>query len=196
VSAQESESPSHPIQTDPTTANAGMTELDDPTISALVNGQNHQGDDDQVVPTVPENAGIDEGAANTAAGTQWDGDNDLSKSQEWVEVPRDVGETETGLTATPAATANKQSWADEQADAPASGPPNDGFHEVQRNRGGRDRGGRGGRGGDSGYRGRGGYRGGNDGGYRGRGRGGPRGGPRGDGPRDGGAPPQRRTEES
>lgn len=57
---------------------------------------------------------------------------------------------------------------------------NDGFHEVHRARGGRDRDGqfrgRGGRGGDNGgQRGRGGFRG-NDSGYRGRGRGGPRGG--------------------
>lgn len=145
---------------------------------------------------VTQNSGFGDGA-NAAAEANWDQNNDLSASQEWVEVPRDAAETETGVVATPAAPANTQSWADDQPDSPkqvcAGQSPsqrylltqmqqkstqpannNDGFHEVQRNRGqnrnqqGGPHRGRGGRGGDG--RGRGGFRGRGDG--RGRGRGG------------------------
>lgn len=166
----------YPIQSDPTIVNAGLTELDAPGASAMTNGHapsfETQG--------IPANAGIGDGAANAAAEANWDPSTEMSASQEWVEVPRDATETDTGTTATPAAPSNIQSWADEQPDSPgentAAAPPNDGFQEIQRNRGGQNRGnyrgGRGGRG--DGYRGRGSHRG---DGYRGRGRGG--GGPRG-----------------
>jgi len=97
-------------------------------------------------------------------------------SQEWVEVPREAAETETGFNATPAAPANTQSWADDQPEnppeVPAPADPNDGFHQVQRHRGrGNHEGG--------GYRGRGGPRG--RGPYRGEGRGRGRGSGRGGG---------------
>ena len=171
---------------------------------------------------IPQNSGFGDGAANAAAEANWDANNDLAQSQEWVQVPRNSAETDAGITATPAAPSNIQSWADDTPDTPevrnpfsfvrqliallieyvfvgmytrlfanhrppqqattttattTTTPPvnpNDGFHEVQRNRGG-NRGdgqgrGRGGRG-----RGRGEFRG--DG--RGRGRGGQRGGARG-----------------
>lgn len=65
---------------------------------------------------MPQNAGIGEGAANAAAEANWDAGNELSTSQEWVEVHRDAAETDTGLTATPAAPSNIQSWADDQPD--------------------------------------------------------------------------------
>ncbi|KAH8820430.1 hypothetical protein F5884DRAFT_764064 [Xylogone sp. PMI_703] len=174
---------SYPVQTDPTVAHAGLTEIE--VLPTSTTNETQEPSREQS--PVPQNASIGDGA-NAAAEANWDNTNDLSASQEgWVEIPRDAVETETGITATPAAHANTQSWADDQPEHSAQhkpappANPNDGFHEVQRSRGGRDRGdgqfrGRGrGRGGD-GYRGRGGYRG--DGnGHRGRGgRGGPRGG--------------------
>jgi hypothetical protein len=87
-----------------------------------------------------------------------------------VQVPRDLAETETGVTATPAATVQAtNSWAEEVGAAATNADEkpaveNDGFSEVRRERG-RGRGGRGGRGE---FRGRG--RGGRDG-HRGGGRG-------------------------
>jgi len=68
---------------------------------------------------IPQNSGFGEGG-NTAAEANWDNNNDLSTSQEWVEVPRDATETDTGITATPAAPSNVQSWADDQPDSPAA----------------------------------------------------------------------------
>ncbi|KAH8786696.1 hypothetical protein BGZ57DRAFT_881906 [Hyaloscypha finlandica] len=169
----------HPVQSDPTIVNAGLTEIGEPATIDLTNGHNESVFDTQ---GIPQNSGFGDGAANAAAEANWDNNNDLSTSQEWVEVPRDANETETGVTATPAAPSNVQSWADDQPDSPVektSVPAvnsNDGFQEISRNRGGRGnfRGGRGR--GDGFQRGRGGFRG---DGYRGRGRGGGGGGPRG-----------------
>ncbi|KKY34237.1 hypothetical protein UCDDA912_g05796 [Diaporthe ampelina] len=165
------------VQTDPTIANAGLTEIDAGTDTALTNGHSDEAAADSTIP----NADVGDAAANTAGENQWDTGNDLAASQEWVKVPTP---SETSLTvdapavpvvaaAAPAA-ANTASWADDHPETTpeASTPtdPNDGFQSVQRrggNRGGRGRG----RGG--GFRGD---------GFRGRGRGGPRGGHRG-GPR-------------
>ncbi len=186
------------VGTDPTVANAGMTELDSVAEPAS-NGVAHHVD----TPSVPDASNIDAGAAN-AAGADPGWEAKLSESTQsgpdgWVEVTRDPAETDTGTDATPAAMNSTQGWAE---DVPAenqsstypsgaAGPPeggSDGFNEVRRGRGRADgqrrrgRGeyrGRGGdRGGEGGYRGRGGYRGdrgdrgGGEGGYRGRGRGG------------------------
>ncbi|OHW96579.1 hypothetical protein CSPAE12_04776 [Colletotrichum incanum] len=173
--------------TDPTIANATVNELEAENV-AVTNGQNEQ------TTETPSNANITSGSGN-AAGEKWDqaADNSMSLSQEWVSVPRDPAETETGVEATPAAVSNTQSWADDQpehhevqAEAPApAADPNDGFHQVQgRNRGRGDR--------EGGYRGRG------RGEWRGRGRGEGRGG-RGRGGQRGGSISQRgprRTEES
>ena len=181
-----------PVETDPTIAHAGLTEIDTPPV-ATTNGESHV-----ETPTVPEASNIDAGAANAAAEANWAPE--LSASAEsgpdgWIEVPRDPAETETGLNATPAALNNNtQSWAEDVPNDPApattetgAAPPTnntgDGFHEVHhggrggRGRGGEHRGGwrgrggfRGGdRGGEGGYRGRGGFRGdrGGEGGYRG-----------------------------
>ena len=161
-------------QTDPTVAHATLTEIEAGTADALTNGHV---EDEAAGGSLPVNADAGDSAANAAGESQWDTGNSMSMSQEWVEVPRDPAETETGLNATPAAQANTQSWADEQPDNPPEAPaadPNDGFHPVQRNRGRGDRDGtfRGGRGG--GFRGNRGYRG--DGRGRGRGGGGGRGG--------------------
>ncbi len=170
-----------------------MTEID--AVEPTTNGLSNHVDN----PQVPDAASIDVGAGNAAAETGWDVKaSATSEPNDWVEVPRDPAETDTGHAATPAAMTGTQSWAE---DVPSEQPPAyaqppqaetaDGFHEVHHNRGGRGRGGqgehrggnRGGRGfrgdrGEGGGRGRGGHRGdrvGGDGERRGRGRGGFRG---------------------
>ncbi|KAK3297869.1 uncharacterized protein B0H64DRAFT_431712 [Chaetomium fimeti] len=155
-------------ETDPTVANAGLTEVDDGSATALVNG--HADGSSSSAP--PSNAEVADEAANAAGESQWDTGNELSTSQEWVDVkiPREASETETGPAATSAAPS--QSWADDhpEAETTPAAPADDGFQSVPgRNRGQREGGGWRGRGG---YRGRGGFRG--EG--RGRGRGGQRGG--------------------
>lgn len=164
-----------PVGTDPTVAHAGLTELDDPT-EPTTNGTSHHVD----TPTVPDASNIDAGAANAAAGSNWDVKS--SGEADWMEVAqRDPAETDTGNKATPAAMSGTQSWAE---DVPSSMPTpayiqtpptneGDGFHEVSHHRGGRGRGGAQGehRGGN---RGRGGFRG-DRGEGGGRGRGGHRG---------------------
>ncbi|TDZ39662.1 hypothetical protein C8035_v005453 [Colletotrichum spinosum] len=168
--------------TDPTVANATVNEIEAGEDVAVTNGHTEQ----QI--ESPANANISSGIGN-AAGDKWDQGNDnslsLSESQEWVSVPRDVNETETGAEVTPAAVSNTQSWADDQPEQPevqpeapapaAAAEPNDGFHQVQSRRGRGDReGGSGHRGRGRGeWRGRGGHRGEGRGG---RGRGGQRGG--------------------
>jgi len=140
---------------DPTIANAGLTEIE--AGAKAVNGTTEEAS------AAPAASSIG-GGANAAAEAQWDkqatgGDNPLTESFEMI--PRDPAETETPHVA--AAVTSTQSWADDTPDpstapaAPVSG--NDGFSEVTHNRGGRGRG----------------HPGGDRGGYRGRGRGGPRG---------------------
>ncbi|KAF1961174.1 hypothetical protein CC80DRAFT_402110 [Byssothecium circinans] len=167
------------ITTDPTIANAGLTELD---TSTSVKGGAEAAEET----SAPAASSIDAGAAN-AAGGDWEkpqssSDDPLAESYEIV--PRDLAETETPAAAAPVNATT--SWADEPVDpqaAPANG--NDGFQEVQNTRGGRGRGQHQGEG-RGGYRGRGGPRGGGRGGRgRGRGDGGFRGGPRGGGFRGG-----------
>lgn len=192
------------IATDPTIANATVNEIEAGD-TALVNGTTAEPVGNGIA-----NARVADEAANAVAESHWDPTTDMSLSQEWVDVsvPRDPAETDTGLEATPAAPANTQSWADEQPDpvpevclhdairqasssqtkqsTPAA-DPNDGFHQVQRNRPRHEREG-------SNFRGRG-----NRGEYRGRGRGEGRGRGRGGrGRGDGSAPSRgpRRTEES
>jgi hypothetical protein len=94
---------------------SGLTEINEPAAAVLANGNNESVFDTQ---GIPQNSGFGEGAANAAAEANWDNNNDLSTSQEWVEVPRDANETETGVTGTPAAPSNVQSWADDQPDSP------------------------------------------------------------------------------
>ncbi|KAB5582358.1 hypothetical protein GE09DRAFT_264821 [Coniochaeta sp. 2T2.1] len=184
---------------DPTITHAGLTEIDEGSTKPFTNGHA-----EEKTPNFNSSADVADSAANAAGENQWDATesntNNLAESQEWVNVTRDPVETETGVTATPAAPANTQSWADDHpeptAEAAPAQPEGDGFQAVQRNRGRGDREGgfRGGRGGErGGYRGRGGPRG------EGRGRGGRGGGERGGyrgrgGPRRGGAPAA--TEES
>ena len=150
-----------------------MTEVEEGSATALTNGAQEASSSS----VAPSNADVTDNAANAAGESQWDTNNDMTASQEWVDVkiPREPSETETGVSATPAAPAapaHPESWAHDHPDtedAPAA-PADDGFQSVPgRSRGGRDSTWRGGRGP---FRGRGGYRG--EG--RGRGRGGPRGG--------------------
>ncbi|KAF2261657.1 hypothetical protein CC78DRAFT_583467 [Lojkania enalia] len=166
---------------DPTIANAGLTET-----NMGVNSLNGEAVD---TPTAPLATSVDTGAANAAAEEQWDekhpagSDDTLTESFEMV--PRDPTETET-----PAVTApnnSTASWADDTHEAapaatPALASGNGEFQEVHHNRGGRGRSGpqggyrgRGGRGRSRGDFGRG------RGEFRGRGRGSFRGG-RGDAP--------------
>jgi hypothetical protein len=105
----------YPVQSDPTIANAGLTEIHEPAASTLPNGQDEPAYEAK---GIPQNSGFGEGTANAAAEANWDNNNDLSTSQEWVEIPRDATETDTGVAATPAAPSNVQSWADDQPDSP------------------------------------------------------------------------------
>ncbi|PSR85576.1 hypothetical protein BD289DRAFT_460887 [Coniella lustricola] len=177
VAADATESP-RLIQTDPTVAHAGLTEIDAGTDTPLTNGHVAEASGEGEAPI--SNTYADDGAANAAAETSSDLAEDLAASHEWVEVqkPAEAPATETAPNAAPA-DGNTQSWADDHPEPSTnttSTDQNDGFQAVQRNRGRGDREGgpRGGRGGH--HRGRGGFRG---DGHRGRGRGGPRGGPRG-----------------
>lgn len=192
------EEPSTLVDTDPTVAHAGLTEID-ANPEPITNGLSHLD-----TPTVPDASSVDTGAANAAAEANWEAKLSTSVEsgpEEWVEIARDPAETDTGTAATPAAMVGTQSWAEDvpaevtssiAEPVPQLANNGDGFHEVHHGRG-RDRngpqseyrgGGRGGRGfrgdrgNDSGYRGRGGFRGdrsGGEGGYRGRVRGGFRG---------------------
>lgn len=111
------EAPEYLVSSDPTIVNAGLTEIDDPVTSAMTNG--HHEPSFEEAQGIPQNSAFGEGG-NAAAEANWDNNNDLTTSQEWVEVPREASETETGITATPAAVSNTQSWADEQPESPGS----------------------------------------------------------------------------
>lgn len=164
---------------DPTIANEAATEIEAGD-GPLTNGHGHEHEHAEAEPASNglANANVADEAANTVAESQWDTSNqDMSISQEWVNVPKPTGAEASADSST--LDAVKPSWADDHPDpvveatsaAPDAG---DGFHQVQRNRGRQDREGSGGRGRGRGeWRGRG-YRG--DGRGRGRGRGGDRGG--------------------
>lgn len=162
--------PAHLVQTDPTIAHAGLTEIDAGTDTAMTNGQVN-GTPVEADAPIP-NADVGDSAANAAGENQWDTGNDIATSQEWVEIPKaaEVPQTETAPNAAAPAATSTASWADEQPDSSAAATtpadPNDGFQSVQRNRGrGNGEPFRGGRGGH--------HRGGRGGsGFRGRGRGG------------------------
>ncbi|KAF7550400.1 hypothetical protein G7Z17_g5755 [Cylindrodendrum hubeiense] len=198
--AQEYKTPFYPEDGQPTEAEA----VSDPTIANAAATEIAAGDaaltagpTDQPASNGLANASVADDAANAVAESHWDttnNTNELSMSQEWVDVK---AETEAAAPVT-----NTQSWADdhpEQVPEPAAAPadPNDGFHQVQRNKPRNEREGGNHRGRGRGeWRGRGGFRG--EGRGRGRGNRGDRGGDRGDrGDRGAGGPPRpRRNEES
>ncbi|KAJ5476998.1 hypothetical protein N7539_007142 [Penicillium diatomitis] len=162
--AEETEVASEPVaESDPTVANAGLTEVQDPPMNAeSANAQTASASvqADQIAPPAQT---LTSDAANQVADTYSQGASAVGDG--WVEVPRDPAETETGLNATPAAVDNTSATSASAA-TPAEGAavPAKGQHEGRGGRGGR--GYRRPRGGD-GARGRGGR-----GEYRGRGRGG------------------------
>lgn len=105
--AAEPEAPKE-VATDPTVAHATKTEIETGDAVAI-NGHTVESITDSI-----ENVQVADNAANAVAQSHWDSpQNDTSLSQEWVQVPRDPKETETGLNATPAVAANTQSWADD-----------------------------------------------------------------------------------
>ncbi|PHH70497.1 hypothetical protein CDD80_5962 [Ophiocordyceps camponoti-rufipedis] len=166
--------------------------------SPVVNGQGQaEPTTNGTVDDAPVDTKLPDDAAAAATTTQWEGEHDDGSMQGWVnlETPQIAvadKETAAGSDEMPATTTNTRSWADEQPDAVIEPPPayeaNDGFHQVQRNRGRQER--------EPGWRGRG--RGEGRGRARGdgRGRGGGRG--RGNGNGNGGGQwrPVRRNEES
>jgi uncharacterized membrane protein YgcG len=164
---------------DSTVVNAGLTELDDATAIQTNAGAAEMEANADTTSSIPAQISTQDQAANAVAGN-WDPSASLvtessTMNEEWVQVPRDLAETETGAAATPAAgIQSSNSWAEEVATSAEEKPvaENDGFEQVKRDRG--DRGGRG--------RGRGGNRGRGENRSRGGGRG------RGDGHRGGGAP--------
>lgn len=95
--------------TDPTVAHATTGEIESGN-ATQVNGT-------EVAPAVNSiaNLKVTDEAANSVAGSHWDSTKDISTSQEseWVQIPRNPAETDTGLDATPAGNANTQSWADD-----------------------------------------------------------------------------------
>lgn len=145
--------------TDPTVAHAGLTELDQTDSTPIaMNGVPEAGH-----MKVPEQASVAAEAANAVAENSWDPQasgltNESGAGESWVEVPRDPGETETGVAATPAAMHGGNSWAEEVTEVTETeekvAAENDGFEQVVHH-GNRDRGRGRGRGGD--FRGRGRY---------------------------------------
>lgn len=156
-------------ESDPTLANAGLTELQDPSVVVQASQANGAVEAAASHPeqfsAAPSQTSIGD-AANQLAENTWDpqGSTSLSASATadgWVEVPRDPQETETGIDATTASAHATNSWAE---DVPSAAPTsaneaNDGFEQVvHHQRQNSTRGGRGGRGrgrGDN-FRGRGG----------------------------------------
>ena len=147
-------------ESDPTIANAGMTELEDTTtIPIRTNGTSgHEQDGTSATEQVSTGE-----AGNAVAEANWNPEASMTTDasgtgEDWVQIPRDPAETETGVSATPAAPpAEANSWAEEVTSAEEQKKENDGFEPVRsrhadsRGRGGRGRGGprgefRGGRG--------------------------------------------------
>ncbi|KAK9772200.1 hypothetical protein AB5N19_00675 [Seiridium cardinale] len=108
------------VETDPTVAHAGLTEIDTTGATAPVTNGHAES---TPAPGIPASADVGDSAANAAAESQWDtANNDLSASitqEDWIKVPRNPAETDTGLEATPAAAGPVQSWADDQPEQTA-----------------------------------------------------------------------------
>lgn len=139
---------------DPTVANAGLAELQDPSISDELAASEAANATPQAEQVAPPAQTLISDAANQIAETTYDPTSmDSSATTDgWVEVPRDPAETETGLQATPADVNNNTATAEE---TPAGAKGQNGGHRGRGHR--RPRGGDGsrGRGGRGEYRGRG-----------------------------------------
>ena len=124
-------------EADPTVVHAGLTEIQEGSAVELTNG--HAGEPS--TESAPSTAEVTDNAANAAGESQWENGNEMTMSQEWVDVkaPQETSETESAPVVTPAEPAGSQSWADDHPEAhgapAAAADPNDGFHQVQRNRG-------------------------------------------------------------
>lgn len=103
-------------------AEAPPEAVTDPTVAHATTNEIESGDATQIngngaAPAANSvgNAQVTEESANSVAVDHWNAEKDVAASQdsEWVEIPRDPAETDTGLNATPAANANMQSWADD-----------------------------------------------------------------------------------
>lgn len=115
------ETTEHPVPTEPTIADAGLPEIESLNVSSEANGHD-------AVPSplsTPQNSGLGDGAANAVGESQWEAGNDMTASQEWVEVSRDGTDPDSGLSAAPAPagksqdwTPATQSWADDQPETP------------------------------------------------------------------------------
>ncbi|KAH8127902.1 hypothetical protein LI328DRAFT_129693 [Trichoderma asperelloides] len=103
---------------DPTIANEAATEIEAGD-GPLTNGHGHV--EAEPASNGLANANVADEAANTVAESQWDtGNQDISLSQEWVDVSIPSGPTEAEASAEPSALdANKQSWADDHPDPAA-----------------------------------------------------------------------------
>ncbi|KAJ5645484.1 hypothetical protein N7507_011495 [Penicillium longicatenatum] len=149
----------NPPTSDPTMANAGLTELQDTSVSAEVAAQETvTSKPDQVAPPTQTST---TGGANPAADSASLTSASAGMNDSWVEVPRDPAETETGLQATPANTETNTA-----TDTGAKGNSGRGRGRHGRGRGDGSRRGRGGgehRGGDRPRGRRGGKRGGANG---------------------------------
>lgn len=97
---------------DPTIANEAATEIEAGD-GPLTNGHGHA--EAEPAPNGLANANVADEAANTVAESQWDTSNqDMSISQEWVNVPKPTdAEANTGSSALDAI---KPSWADDHPD--------------------------------------------------------------------------------
>ena len=119
---------------DPTIANAGLTELEDTTTIRLKGVEYSSG-----LISGLEQASVAADAANAVADSSWDPQasvmtTDSTMGDGWVEVPRDPAETDTGVVATPAAAHGTSSWAEEVTEGAAAetkaAAENDGFEQV------------------------------------------------------------------
>ncbi|KAF3074705.1 hypothetical protein CFAM422_002791 [Trichoderma lentiforme] len=137
--------PAAEIVSDPTIANEAATEIAAGD-GILANGHGHV--EPEPASNGLANANVADEAANAVAESHWDTSNhDISLSQEWVDVgaiPAETTEPEPEASAEVATPdAKKQSWADDHPDPVTEAPSaptdaNDGFHQVQRNRGRQD----------------------------------------------------------
>lgn len=105
---------------DPTIANEAATEIEAGD-GPLTNGHGHGQVEAEPASNGLANANVADEAANTVAESQWDTSNqDVSISQEWVDVSIPSGPTEAEASADSSALgANKQSWADDHPEPAA-----------------------------------------------------------------------------
>lgn len=137
--------------TDPTVANASLTELQEPPVDVQATPTNGisatetQQQDEGVQP--PSQSVVSPGAANAVAESNWDGQASSTTAEGWVEVERNP--TEANANSAPAPTQNPSSWAEDvptSTQTTSNEEAGDGFEQVthhSRQNSGRGRGFRG-----------------------------------------------------